>query len=60
MSLPIPPDNLPFTGNPDALLATDPMALLIGFALDRQATVQRAVAVKRAMKAEMQPRGTGR
>jgi uncharacterized HhH-GPD family protein len=46
MSLPIPPDNLPFTGNPDAdaLLATDPLALLIGFALDQQVTVQKAFA----------------
>jgi uncharacterized HhH-GPD family protein len=46
MSLPIPPDHLPFTGNPDAdaLLATDPLALLIGFALDQQVTVQKAFA----------------
>jgi uncharacterized HhH-GPD family protein len=44
MSLPVPPDHLPFTGNPDAdrLLATDPLALLIGFALDQQVTVQKA------------------
>ncbi len=44
MSLPIPPDHLPFTGNPDAdaLLAQDPLALLIGFALDQQVTVQKA------------------
>lgn len=60
MSLPIPPDILPFTGNPDALLATDPLALLIGFALDQPVTVQKAFAVKRAMKAEMPPQGTGR
>ncbi len=35
---------LPFTGNPDAdrLLADDPLALLIGFALDQQVTVQKA------------------
>jgi uncharacterized HhH-GPD family protein len=35
---------LPFTGNPEAdrLLATDPLALLIGFALDQQVTVQKA------------------
>ncbi|MHB8892514.1 MAG: HhH-GPD-type base excision DNA repair protein [Candidatus Limnocylindrales bacterium] len=46
MSLPVPPDQLPFTGNPDAdaLLATDPLALLIGFALDQQVTVQKAFA----------------
>jgi uncharacterized HhH-GPD family protein len=38
------PDRLHFTGNDaaDALLATDPMALLIGFALDQQVTVQKA------------------
>jgi uncharacterized HhH-GPD family protein len=46
MSLPIPPDHLPFTGNADAdrLLAEDPLALLIGFALDQQVTVQKAFA----------------
>jgi uncharacterized HhH-GPD family protein len=44
MSLPVPPDHLPFTGDPDAdsLIATDPLALLIGFALDQQITVQKA------------------
>ena len=44
MSLPVPPDHLPFTGNPDAdrLIAGDPLALLIGFALDQQGTVQKA------------------
>jgi uncharacterized HhH-GPD family protein len=44
MSLPVPPDHLPFTGNADAdaLIATDPLALLIGFALDQQVTVQKA------------------
>jgi uncharacterized HhH-GPD family protein len=44
MSLPVPPDHLPFTGNADAdrLLAEDPLALLIGFALDQQVTVQKA------------------
>ena len=38
------PDRLHFTGSDDAdtLLATDPMALLIGFALDQQVTVQKA------------------
>ncbi|MCJ7712335.1 MAG: DNA repair protein [Chloroflexi bacterium] len=46
MSLPVPPDHLPFTGNVDAdrLLATNPLALLIGFALDQQVTVQKAFA----------------
>jgi len=39
-----PPTELPFTGDPeaDALLAADPMALLIGFLLDQQVTVQKA------------------
>lgn len=38
------PDSLPFTGDPeaDALLAHDPFALLIGFTLDQQVTVQKA------------------
>jgi uncharacterized HhH-GPD family protein len=38
------PDQLPFTGDPeaDALLATDPMALLLGFVLDQQVSVQKA------------------
>ena len=38
------PDALHFTGDPeaDALLASDPLALLIGFALDQQITVQAA------------------
>jgi uncharacterized HhH-GPD family protein len=40
------PDQLPFTGDPeaDALLAGDPMALLIGFVLDQQVSVQKAFA----------------
>jgi uncharacterized HhH-GPD family protein len=40
------PDLLPFTGDPeaDALLASDPMALLIGFVLDQQVSVQKAFA----------------
>ena len=39
-----PPTALPYTGDPeaDALLAAEPMALLIGFALDQQVTVQKA------------------
>src|SRR6266508_4094815 len=38
------PDRLHFTGNDqaDRLLVTDPLALLIGFALDQQVTVQKA------------------
>jgi uncharacterized HhH-GPD family protein len=38
------PATLPFTGDPEAdrLLAADPLALLIGFALDQQVTVQKA------------------
>ena len=36
--------SLPFTGDPDAdrLLVAEPLALLIGFALDQQVTVQKA------------------
>ena len=39
-----PPDRLYFTGDDDAdrLLATDPLALLIGFALDQQVSVPTA------------------
>jgi len=38
------PTTLPFTGDAEAdrLLAEDPLALLIGFALDQQVTVQKA------------------
>ena len=38
------PDRLPFTGDDDAdrLLVQEPLALLIGFALDQQVTVQKA------------------
>jgi uncharacterized HhH-GPD family protein len=38
------PTSLPFTGDPesDRFLAEDPLALLIGFALDQQVTVQKA------------------
>ena len=38
------PTSLPFTGDADAdrLLADEPLALLIGFALDQQVTVQKA------------------
>src|SRR3954464_3165539 len=38
------PVSLPWTGDPraDALIGRDPVALLIGFALDQQVTVQKA------------------
>ncbi len=40
------PERLPFTGDDEAdrLIASDPVALLIGFALDQQVTVQKAFA----------------
>jgi uncharacterized HhH-GPD family protein len=40
----VPPDRLFFTDSDEAnaLIASDPMALLIGFALDQQVTVQKA------------------
>jgi uncharacterized HhH-GPD family protein len=39
-----PPELLPFTGDDEAdrLLAADPLALLIGFVLDQQVTLQKA------------------
>ena len=42
--MPTAPTSLPYTGNDDAdrLLASDALALLIGFALDQQVTVQKA------------------
>jgi uncharacterized HhH-GPD family protein len=44
MSRPAAPTSLPFTGDPDAdaLLASEPMALLLGFVLDQQVSVQKA------------------
>ena len=44
--MPDTPPALPFTGIPeaDALLASSPLALLIGFALDQQVPVQKAFA----------------
>jgi uncharacterized HhH-GPD family protein len=44
MATTAPVDTLPYTGDPeaDALLARDPLALLIGFTLDQQVTVQKA------------------
>jgi uncharacterized HhH-GPD family protein len=46
------PDRLHFTASDDAnaLIASDPMALLIGFALDQQVTVQKAFAGPLAIK----------
>ena len=42
--MPTTTDLLPFTGDPDAdrLLVEDPLALLIGFVLDQQVTLQKA------------------
>ncbi len=42
--MPHTPELLPFTGVPDAdrLIAQDPLALLIGFELDQQVTLQKA------------------
>jgi uncharacterized HhH-GPD family protein len=44
MVTPTKVESLPFTGDPeaDALLARNPLALLIGFTLDQQVTVQKA------------------
>ena len=46
------PDRLYFTEDDDAnaLIATDPMALLVGFALDQQVTVQKAFSGPLAIK----------
>jgi uncharacterized HhH-GPD family protein len=46
------PDRLYFTGSDeaDALIASDPMALLIGFALDQQVSVQKAFSGPLAIK----------
>jgi len=46
MTTTTPPDQLPFTGDEEAdrLVARDPLALLIGFTLDQQVTVQKAFA----------------
>jgi len=47
------PDRLHFTESDEAnaLIATDPMALLVGFALDQQVTVQKAFAAPGAQGA---------
>src|SRR6202161_4646133 len=46
------PDSLHFTESDEAnaLIATDPMALLVGFALDQQVTVQKAFVGPLAIK----------
>jgi len=46
------PDRLYFTGSDEAneMIAADPMALLVGFALDQQVTVQKAFAGPLAIK----------
>src|SRR5205085_9629883 len=46
------PDRLHFTDSDEAnaLLASDPMALLVGFALDQQVTVQKAFSGPLALK----------
>src|SRR6188768_3279783 len=43
-STPTSPSQLPYTGDPeaDALIARDPLALLIGFVLDQQVPLQKA------------------
>jgi uncharacterized HhH-GPD family protein len=49
------PTSLPFTGDDaaDRLLAEDPLALLIGFALDQQVTVQKAFSGPADLKARL-------
>jgi len=48
----VPPERLHFTDSDEAnaLIATDPMALLVGFALDQQVTVQKAFAGPLALR----------
>lgn len=52
VTLRTPPDRLPYTGDDEAdrLIATDPLALLVGFALDQQITVQKAFAGPRDLR----------
>ena len=49
------PDRLHFTGSDEAhaLIATEPMALLIGFALDQQVSVQKAFSGPLAIRARL-------
>ena len=51
-TIPVVPDRLYFTDSDEAnaLIASDPMALLIGFALDQQITVQKAFSGPLAIK----------
>src|SRR3954451_2104925 len=51
------PDALCFTDDPDAckLLARDPFALLVGFAIDQQVTVQKAFAGPLALQERVGP-----
>ena len=55
------PDRLYFTGDDeaDALIAQDPLALLIGFALDQQVTVQTAFAGPLKLQRRLGPRREG-
>ena len=52
-------DRLPFTGDDaaDRLLVEEPLALLIGFALDQQVTVQKAFSGPRRAEAQARPSG---
>ncbi len=56
------PDQLHFTGSDEAdeLLARDPLALLIGFALDQQVTVQKAFSAPLELKRRIGPLDAGR
>lgn len=49
------PDRLPWTGDDEAdrLLATDPFALLVGFVLDQQVTLQKAFSGPMELKRRM-------
>src|SRR5881409_677278 len=51
------PDRLHFTGNDeaDALLAQEPLALLIGFVLDQQVSVQKAFSGPLELKRQSAP-----
>ena len=55
------PDRLHFTGNDDAdaLIAQNPLALLIGFALDQQVTVQTAFAGPLKLQRRLGPLDAG-
>lgn len=59
---PIPPDGLPFTGDQDAdaLLVREPMALLIGFVLDQQVSIQKAFSGLRVRRPNRRESVTGR